>query len=171
MNFEWMILDHQSGLGREIPASLARDEAFKPCQIQTWLCPSDQYTVYNSRWAGGHPWPVWTNQRPYWCRRCCGWWPPGYTHCSVCQMLVFPDTVTSVMSQVVTTFTMRMKTRQSRHPFQTIETTFLKYGGHILLFKINRNRNAFSAKDTAWIDLRQILSVHSKEHIQDIKIQ
>ena len=90
---------------------------------------------------------------------------------SVCQMLVFPDTVKSVMSQVVTTFTMRMKTRQSRHPFQTIETTFLKYGGHILLFKINRNRNAFSAKDTAWIDLRQILSVHSKEHIQDIKIQ
>ena len=74
-------------------------------------------------------------------------------------MLVFPDTVKSVMSQVVTTFTMRMKTRQSRHPFQTIETTFLKYGGHILLFKINRNRNAFSAKDTAWIDLRQILSV------------
>ena len=88
-----------------------------------------------------------------------------------CVSLVFPDTVKSVMSQVVTTFTMRMKTRQSRHPFQTIETTFLKYGGHILLFKINRNRNAFSAKDTAWIDLRQILSVHSKEHIQDIKIQ
>ena len=96
--------------------------------------------------------------------------PPRVTHIAVCVRI--PDTVTSVMSHdVVTTFTMRMKTHQSRHPFQTIETTFLKYGGHILLFKINRNRNAFSAKDTAWIDLRQILSVHSKEHIQDIKIQ
>ena len=133
MNFEWMILDHQSGLGTEIPASLARDEALTPVQIKTWLCPSDQCTMYNSRCAGGHPWPVWTNQRPVLmpdsCRRCCGSWPPGYTHCNaVCVRC------RSSLTQL----------QASCHNFssRTIETTFLKYGGDIFLFKIIRNQNA-----------------------------